>query len=390
MTTPSAVARAGPLPLAPLELAAAVPVGLQARPSRRPAGGEHPRAALEAVLLPHVRAGRLHVSFSGGRDSSLLLAVAAHLARREGADAPVPVTLRVEGSAVADEDDWQRLVLGHLGLRERVVLPVGDELDVVGPVALRLARAGGLAFPPNSHLHVPLLEAAAGGTLLTGAGGDEVLTSSATRAARVVARALRPGWRDVAVVGAGVLAPPLVRRRMRRLVPLRPWLSPEGQAAYARATVREWARPHDGWSRELRRFEASRYVAALRAGSRSLEAVGGAALVHPLLAPRFLDALAGAGGRTGHGGRTAGMRLLAGDLLPEAVLGRTTKGEFGDATWRGASRRHRLDPAVLAAVADDPGLRPLVDVARLRGHWAAERPHFGTALLLQAAVLAVS
>ena len=386
--TPSEVARRGALPLRPLELAAAVPVGLQARPARDRPGTEHPRAALEAVLLPLVRAGRLHVSFSGGRDSSLLLALTAHLARREGADPPVPVTLRVTGSAVADEADWQELVLAHLGLRDQVVVPVEGELDVVGDLALAVAAERGLLFPPNSHLHVPLLQAASGGTLLTGAGGDEVLTSSARRSARVLAGRLRPGWRDAAVITAGVLAPWAVRRRMRGLVPERPWLSALGQAEYARATTHEWARPHDGWTRELRRFQVSRYVAALLAGTGALAATGGASLVHPLLDPRFLDALAGTGGRVGHGGRTAGMRLLAADLLPEPVLSRTSKGEFGDATWRGASQHHRRDPDVLAAVADDPELRPLVDVGRLRDQWAQDRPHFGTALLLQAAVLA--
>ena len=43
------------------------------------------------------------VSFSGGLDSSALLAVATAVARREGLDDPVPATLVVPGSPESDE-----------------------------------------------------------------------------------------------------------------------------------------------------------------------------------------------------------------------------------------------------------------------------------------------
>ena len=75
------------------------------------------------------------VSFSGGCDSSLVLAAAVDSARRHGLPAPVPLTVRVRGDVASDEREWQELVVRHLGLSEWIRLEVSEELDCVGDLA---------------------------------------------------------------------------------------------------------------------------------------------------------------------------------------------------------------------------------------------------------------
>ena len=58
-----------------------------------------PRAALEAVVLRALLRPPCLVSFSGGRDSSLVLAIASDVARRHGLPLPVPATNRFPGRA---------------------------------------------------------------------------------------------------------------------------------------------------------------------------------------------------------------------------------------------------------------------------------------------------
>ena len=77
-----------------------------------------PDAALAAAVTPAVRTGRCFVSFSGGRDSSAVLATAAAVARRESLPLPVPVTLRASEVPSSDEAEWQESVIRHLRLSD--------------------------------------------------------------------------------------------------------------------------------------------------------------------------------------------------------------------------------------------------------------------------------
>lgn len=52
------------------------------------------------------------LAFSGGRDSSALLAVAVSVAHREGL--PLPIPLIYPGVAGTDESSWQYMILDHL------------------------------------------------------------------------------------------------------------------------------------------------------------------------------------------------------------------------------------------------------------------------------------
>ena len=151
------------------------------------------------------------MSFSGGRDSSLVLAAAANAARREGLALPVPVTNRFASVAHSHESDWQELLVAKLGLTDWVRLELSDELDVVGELATRGLRRHGLLWPFNAHFHAPLLELASGGSLLTGIGGDELLGSSRwAHPLAVLSGSVRPRPRDVARLGL-MAAPPRLR-----------------------------------------------------------------------------------------------------------------------------------------------------------------------------------
>lgn len=75
---------------------------------------------MEHAVLPAVSRPPCVVTFSGGRDSSLVLAVAANVARREGLPQPVPATINFKGIKTAEESSWQELVIRHLGLDEWV------------------------------------------------------------------------------------------------------------------------------------------------------------------------------------------------------------------------------------------------------------------------------
>ena len=71
------------------------------------------RIALESILLDAVSDPPCYVLFSGGRDSSAVLAVAAHVARREGLPDPIPVTAIHPAASKTDETPWQAMVLDH-------------------------------------------------------------------------------------------------------------------------------------------------------------------------------------------------------------------------------------------------------------------------------------
>jgi asparagine synthase (glutamine-hydrolysing) len=105
-------------------------------------------------------------------------------------------------------------------------------------------------------------------------------------------------------------------------------------------------------------------------------------VVSPLLDPTFVRAMAVDGGFLGRGDRTAVMRRLAGDLLPNAVISRTTKAFFGGTYW-GWQTRKFADAWSGRGVDTD-----LVDPDALRALWRSDTHNPLSSALIQAAWLA--
>lgn len=354
-------------------------------PSGR-AGAGIARAALEAEVLEALRRPPCLVSFSGGRDSSAVLGLACAVARREGLDDPIAITKRYPGIASTEESDWQELVIGHLGLGCWERISFNQEMDLLGDVACAALSSHGLLWPPNAYLHVPLLDRARGGSLMTGLDGDGLLGNWRwLRVQQVLHHSLAPVPRDVLRVGLA-LAPAQLRRHRTGIDAgaAFPWLRPGVAAQVSAAMAVEAAGEPRRWDRRVAWYARRRYLAVavhslgLLAGARDV------AIRHPLLGASFLAGLASEGGAGGLGDRSALMRVLVGDLLPEAVLTRATKAEFGRAIWRDRAR-------AFAETWSGAGIDPaLVDHDLLRSQWRTENPCSGSATLLQAAWLAGS
>ncbi len=385
---PAAIKPARAVPLHRVEVAYGLAIGRARDVAALPRSDVPPRRALEGVLLRALQRPPCLVSFSGGLDSSALLALAVAVAREHGLPPPVPATLVFGSSSAAEERSWQELVLDHVGLSRsgwrRFALT--DELDLVGPVAQEVLLRHGLLWPFNLHFHVPILEAAAGGSVITGFGGDELARGSASLwAERLIAKRRFRRPQDLALIGYR-LAPSGVHwaRELTRRDELRgelPWLTARGRRRVRRVRAAENVHPF-GWGPLLRDWWwRRRYVQVCRENFARVAAPHDVEVVHPFTEPALLRALAG-GRYHGLGDRRGLLEALVGDLLPEALLARTTKATFDDPLWT---------PTALAFAARWSGRgldERLVDPVALRRHWLGGEPSAMSATLLQAAWLA--
>lgn len=343
-----------------------------------------PVRALRAALLPALSRSPCVVAFSGGRDSSLLLALAADLAAREGLDPPVALTFRYPGDPAADESAWQELVVAHLrGRVEWVRHDITTELDIIGPLTQPVLRAhGGPTYPAGLGNTILLARYARGGSLVTGNGGDEVLGGHRIGILRAVLRRrgrglTRADWRLVATC----LAPAMVRGALtHRETGHAAWLRPELRRAVLVEAVRA-ARPLR-WDQSVLTTLAPRAVVVGTATRARVVEAAGATLVEPLSDPGFVASYAAFGGRWSGLTRTAGTRLLAEGLLPASVITRRDKAAFNSSRFGPVSRE-------FARTWDGRGVDDrLVDPVALRAAWLADVPPPATAMLLQQAWLA--
>jgi asparagine synthetase B (glutamine-hydrolysing) len=356
--------------LTPLEIAAHILLGRDEAAATRLGGTEATAPAIEAFeasLLEVLQRPPCLVAFSGGRDSSALLAVAARVARREGLADPVAATIVVPSEKESHEDDWQELVIRHLQIDEWTRVTVDDELDLVGPTATQLMRRSGLPYPYNLHLQIPLLESARDGSFVTGLGGDEIFAT----APRSVRRLRRP-----------------FRRRERFGFP---WLSASGNQQLNRAWKAEERRFPSRWDRRAREWWASRYLQGTLSRIEALGADLDVRVAHPFADPSFVAALTTEFGPSGFASRELALRQLFGDVLPEPLPGRTTKASFDGVLW---NRHAQALVSELSAKSLEGALRRLgvdavVDGAALQAHWREPHPQANSFLLLQGAQLAL-
>jgi asparagine synthetase B (glutamine-hydrolysing) len=365
--------------LTPLEIATGLVLGTMPKSAPRWQPTVEAREALERAVLPALRQAPCIVSFSGGRDSSAVLAVAAHVARREGLPLPIPATNVFPAVELSDEAEWQERVVSHLGLDEWLRLDHTHELDCVGSVATEVLSRHGLLWPFNAHFHAPLLRQASGGSLLTGVGGDELLLiTNRNRWLELLRGRTHPEARDALRLGFALAPPPLRRWARARRVPLEfAWLRPEARRRFARQWADERVRQPRRWSDLVDWVGRLRYV---QVGTASLATIADgerARVAHPFLDPAFGAAIAALPRSARFETRTQAMTHLFGDLLPEDVLERRTKASFDGAFWNEPSR-------AFVRNWDGSGLdADVVDVDALRTEWSKDSPDPRTYTLAQ-------
>jgi asparagine synthase (glutamine-hydrolysing) len=373
--------------MSPADVLIGYPIGLTGPlPPPGDGGRTTPREALEALVRRALLVPPCAVAFSGGRDSSTVLAVATHVARRDGLPDPIPVSRTFAEVSSAVEDDWQEQVIRHLGLRDWQRIPLGDQLDLVGPLATEIVAEYGVLWPPTMQGDVPILDLVPGGSLIDGEGGDEVLGVAAHRVAPLN-RWLREPWpprRSRVRPALGTLAPRRLRlRHDRRQYDRWPfaWLRPAARQAVIDQLADFRARQPLSFDRSVREVPRRTAQAMHLRNRRILALHRGVVFDSPLLHPDFVHALAREGGRLGVGDRTAVLRTLVSDLLPAAVIERRTKAEFGG-TFMSSHSREFAEGWTGGGVDAE-----LVDPDELRRMWSTGERSALTAALLQQAWL---
>ena len=369
----------------PLEIACGLVVEGEAHAPQLSRGTPaRPRVAFDDAIRRALLRPPCLVSFSGGRDSSSVLAAGAAVARREGLALPIPVTYRFAAAPATQEDEWQEDVVRHLGLPDWVRIPVTDELDSVGPVAQSVLRRHGVLWPFNAHLHVPRIERAAGGTLATGVGGDELFGPQRWRVAQaLLSGRARPKPRHVRTVALALAPLPARREVLVRRHEIRwPWLRSHVEARVNRARADWQARTPLRWDAAVGWWWQSRTRLVLAQTKCVLGADSDTQVVQPFLEPAVLAAAAAHFGLRGPSDRTAALRALFGDVLPERVLARRSKATFNEAFFSDHSR-------AFAARWNGRGVdSSLVDADAVAEVWNAVRPDPRSFSLMQAAWLA--
>lgn len=361
--------------LTELESVAGFPIGkIPGRSLGR--GSGTPRSWLEEAILTALGNAPCAVAFSGGRDSSALLALAVSLARANGLAVPIPVTLRFDDEA-SNEDEWQHLLIDHLGLDDWIRIDASTDLKLTGSLAESLIREAGVAYPTNAYTHLRLAREVPGGALITGIGGDEVFASPAEGWLRVITGKALPRLRHVKAAVNDTL-PGRVQRIGRRILTDHHWLLPDVREVLIEDVGRSYWDGSRRFNEGLRRWVNDRYYVSLRQTLRAVEASSGCRVIAPFLDRRFLAAFATESGIGGPKSRTDAMNRLFGDVLPPATVSRPTKAIFDLALYE-------IEERFLETWNGEGLPIDLVSADALRAEWRKPAPNACADILLQRA-----
>jgi len=295
------------------------------------------------------------IGFSGGRDSSGLLALAVHLARGHGLGLPVAATNVFPTDTGSSESEWQEMVIRHIGAPDWERLEFSDEMDLIGPISQPALRRWGPCFPFNAHFGLPTFSLARHGCYLTGIGGDEIFQlSERNHLGALLSGQEPPRRRHLRTAALGLLPPGVRGHCYQRDMPDLPWLKPGAGNEFKRRMAQDHAR-QPIWNAPdlLDDFWRSRGRLALTATLATYAASCDTELVHPFEDQRFLKAVAHARPRTGWLRREDAMQDLFGGLLPDPLIFRRSKARFSQpffsassrdfvATWSGQGVDHTL------------------------------------------------
>ena len=357
------------------------------RPARRPAVTRpslDPEAALRLRARSLLGTPPCVIAFSGGRDSSALLAVFVDEARRAGLPEPIAVTARWDDDVDSGEAEWQEEVVQTVGVTDWEIIRPGTDLDLLGPEATAALDRLGLMWPAPAYALMPMIRMASGGVFVTGEGGDEAF--GLWPYARVWWW-LRGGPlpRPSALRRLALACVPRPAQRWRTVLsspPYQTWLRSEAFRRTAELTADEESGDSLWWNAYERSIASRRSVVL---GQRTMERLGEATnslFCAPFQEEAFLSSLAAWGGRLGRGNRTSVMTGLFDSVLPGPVLSRKSKATFGGVFWGPESRQ-------FAEQWTGEGFLPdVVDAEALRRAWLEPTPVYGAALPLHAAWLA--
>lgn len=347
-----------------------------------------PRTTLDEVIAGALRRPPCLVEFSGGRDSSVVLAVAVEVARRDGYPLPIPFTRCFVGAPDAEEAKWQHLVIKHLQLPHWERMVIADDLDLVGAYARRVLMECGVVAPAPLYAALPGFHHARGGSRMTGEGGDEIFGPR-----RVTAVLQAWEHRDIlvhprqarrvlgSVVPAAVIRRHVWSRRLSTQMKL-PWLRPHIRQRVVDRVARYLASEPLDWRRSLYWHLAAAPTQMLQHNTAVLASAYNVKTVDPFLHPSFVMSWAKANGFFGLSDRTEALRMLVPDLLPAAVLARQSKATFNAAYLTDTSRQFVSEWTGHGIDLD------WVDPERLVDEWRGPRPSAQSFALLQTAWLA--
>lgn len=330
---------------------------------------ESPRDVLDAILLEALSKPPCTVLFSGGRDSSVIMAAAVDVARRHGLPEPVPLTMRSQHPATS-ESQWQEMMIRHLGVEDWVRVEESADLDALGDIATETIRRFGVYWPSNAHSLRYFARIAEPGTLITGGGGDELFSPWPARRLPLKVLARRRPWSRAAKSIAVHQLPPPLRRRVlvsRIGVSAPRWLREDAAQELKRRFETETDWPLT-WPAGLRAGLATRYTELVRTALDAFAREEGMRLIEPFYDARMITAVANVGPKEGYRSRGDALGRLFPGLLPPEALSRSTKAHFTGLAWGPRAQ-------AFAAAWDGSGLDDgLVDVNEVRAEWARERP----------------
>lgn len=366
------------------EISRNVVTGLRRRRPFPSAAPHHPFEALKSTIERAAEGRTVYVTFSGGRDSSGILAAAVSLAQERRIPAAVPFTYVYPGLEESDESDWQELVVQHLGVQDWVRLEVRDgENEYLGPRVSRSLLRRGLVFPAAAHLWADMFERTAGGLVVTGEGGDDVFLPK--RASSMVA-ALRGRFRPGSPRRDALwsLAPERMRRSRARAASVldMPWLTASAREEFLSDVLRDQVHEPISLRGGLEVLCSAQFREAYVQTMTTLAAEYGSVVADPFWHPQFLSSYSRHAPYFGYADRTEAMTAVFGRVLPGEVLRRASKARFNTAYFGHSTREFARDWNGTGVNTE------LVDVEELRQAWLADRVPALVVLLLQQAWLA--
>lgn len=361
------------------DLACGMPLGTKkvVEPLPRASSASLPEIA-EQVCARLMTRDPVYMTFSGGGESAMALAVNSAYARSHGMPDPVPITLRHPGLSSPDVVAQQEKIIAHLRLREWERVEVEEDLELIGALGGRTLLALGLLWPAHTYTMVPLMERARVLVLITGLTDFFAFWRWAPLAAMLHERR-RPSANELGLL-ASTLLPAAARARLARragIPPPMPWLRPQAERQVLRKLTGRQADVPLRFDRAVMTQITHR---CFDSGWRSLQALAAAVdaeVIHPFYTHQVIVDFARAGGWRGFGRRHQLFDRLAGDLLPGDALRECRPGNLNGVFFGPRARE-------FAAQWSGEGIDgSIVNVAALRRNWLSDDPDPRTGSMLQ-------